>query len=55
MAVDLRVPSNLRLAPDNSQIAFCVAPIGHREKDPTATIYVAASDGSSLPRPITGS
>jgi dipeptidyl aminopeptidase/acylaminoacyl peptidase len=55
MAVDLRVPSNLRLAPDSSQIAFCVAPIGHREKDPTATIYVAASDASTLPRPITGS
>jgi dipeptidyl aminopeptidase/acylaminoacyl peptidase len=54
MAVDLRVPSHLRLSPDNERVAFCVAPIGHREKDPTSAIHVAPSDGSSLPRPITG-
>lgn len=55
MAVDLRVPSHLRLSPDSRQVAFCVAPIGHREKDPTSTIHVAPSDGSSQPHPITSS
>ena len=54
MAVDFRVPSHLRLSPDGQQVAFCVNPIGHREKDPTSTIHVAPTDGSSLPRPITG-
>jgi dipeptidyl aminopeptidase/acylaminoacyl peptidase len=55
MAVDLRVPSHLRLSPDNQRVAFCVAPIGHREKDPTSAIHVATADGSTPPRPITGS
>ena len=55
MAVDLRVPSNPRLSPDSRQVAFCVAPIGHREKDPTSTIHVAPTDGSTAPRAITGS
>src|SRR5690349_17407053 len=55
MAVDLRVPSHLRLSPDSRHVAFCVAPIGHREKDPTSTIHVAPSDGSTPPHPITGS
>jgi len=55
MAVDFRVPSHLRLSPDSTHVAFCVAPVGHREKDPTSAIHVAATDGSTPSRPITGS
>ena len=55
MAVDLRTTSHLRLAPNGQHVAFCVTPIGHREKDPTSTIHIAPSDGSTPPRPVTGS
>ncbi|MGH9173054.1 MAG: TolB family protein, partial [Vicinamibacterales bacterium] len=55
MAVDLRVPSHLRLAPDGRRVAFCVAPIGQREKDPVSAVYVTNSDGETPPRAITGS
>ena len=55
MAVDLRIPSHLRLSPDKQHVAFCVAPIGHREKDPTSTIHLTATDGLTPPRAITGS
>ena len=55
IAVDLRVPSDVQLAPDGSMVAFCVSPVGHRQTDPTSTIYVAPVDGSTAPRAVTGS
>jgi Tol biopolymer transport system component len=54
MAVDLRVPSHVRLSPDGAFVAFAVAPIGHREKDPTTTLFVAGSDGRTPPHALTG-
>ena len=55
MAVDLRVPFDIRLSPDGSQVLFRVEPIGHRQKDRTSTIFVVPSDGSGPPRALTGS
>jgi dipeptidyl aminopeptidase/acylaminoacyl peptidase len=55
MAVDLRVPGDLRLSPDGRWLAFRVEPIGHRDKERTSTLYVTPTDGSILPRPLTGS
>jgi hypothetical protein len=55
MAVDLRVPFDVRLSPDGAKVVFRVEPIGHREKDRTATILVAPTDASAPPRAITGS
>ena len=55
IAVDLRVPSDVQLAPDGSMVAFCVSPVGHRQTDPTSTIYVVPVDGSTAPRAVTGS
>jgi Tol biopolymer transport system component len=55
IAVDLRAPSDVQLAPDGSMVAFCVAPVGHRQTDPTSTIYVVPTDGSAAPRAVTGS
>jgi dipeptidyl aminopeptidase/acylaminoacyl peptidase len=55
IAVDLRLPSDVQVSPDGAMIAFCVAPAGHRQTDPTSTIYVVPADGSALPRAVTGS
>lgn len=55
MAVDLRVPFDIRLSPDGSQVLFRVEPIGHRQKDRTSTIFVVPTDGSGRPRALTGS
>ncbi len=55
MAVDLRIPFDVTLSPDGSQVLFRVEPIGHREPERTSTIFVVPSDGSALPRAITGS
>ena len=50
VAVDVRVPSDVQLAPDGRAVAFCVAPVGHRQTDPTSTIYVVPADGGAAPR-----
>jgi len=55
VALDVRTPSDVQVAPDGSQIAFCLAPIGHRQTEPTSTIYVIPADGSAAPRAVTGS
>ncbi|MCA1669913.1 MAG: S9 family peptidase, partial [Thermomicrobia bacterium] len=55
IALDVRAPSDVRVAPDGSQVAFCVAPVGHRQTDPTSTIYIVPADGSAAPRAVTGS
>ena len=55
MAVDLRIPIDVRMSPDGTRVAFGVHPIGHREKDPTSAIFVVAADGSDEPLPLTGS
>jgi len=55
MAVDLRVPSELALSPDGSQLLYRVEPIGHRTTDRTSTIFVVPADGSAAPRALTGS
>jgi dipeptidyl aminopeptidase/acylaminoacyl peptidase len=55
IAVDLRLPSDVQVSPDGSMLAFCVAPAGHRQTEPTSTIYVAPTDGSAPPRAVTGS
>lgn len=55
MAVDLSVASDVQISPDGRWVAFCVAPIGHAETIPTSTIYIAPTDGSQLPRPLTDS
>jgi len=54
VALDVRAPSDVQVAPDGSGIAFCVAPVGHRQTDPTSTIYIVAADGSAAPRAVTG-
>ncbi len=55
VALDVRTPSDVQIAPDGSQIAFCLAPVGHRQTEPTSTIYVVPADGSAAPRAVTGS
>lgn len=54
MAADVRLPFEPRIAPDERNLVFRVETIGHRTKDRTSTIFVAAMDGSSPPRAITG-
>jgi dipeptidyl aminopeptidase/acylaminoacyl peptidase len=54
MAVDLRVASHVSVAPDGGAVAFCVAPIGHRDRHPTRAIYVVQADGGDTARPLTG-
>ncbi len=55
VALDVRAPSDVRVAPDGNTVAFCVAPVGHRQTDPTSTIYIVPADGSAAPRAVTGS
>jgi len=55
IALDVRTPSDVQVVPDGSWIAFCLAPVGHRQTDPTSTIYVVPADGSAAPRAVTGS
>ncbi|MCO5177295.1 MAG: S9 family peptidase [Thermomicrobiales bacterium] len=55
MAVDLRVPSEIRLSPDGSHVLYRVEPIGHRTSARTSTIFVVPADGSGFPRALTGS
>jgi dipeptidyl aminopeptidase/acylaminoacyl peptidase len=55
VALDVRMPSDVRVAPDGSCVAFCLAPVGHRQTDPTSTIYIVPADGSAAPRAVTGS
>ena len=55
VALDVRVPSDVRLSQDGSAVAFCVAPVGHRQTDPTSAIYVVPADGIAPPRAVTGS
>src|SRR5688500_1860494 len=55
MAVDLRIPSHLRLARDGRQVAFYVAPLGRREKDPVSAVHVPNTDGETPPRAVPGS
>mgnify|MGYP001289388762 CR=1 FL=1 len=55
VALDVRTPSDVQVAPDGSQVAFCLAPVGHRQTDPTSALYVVPTDGSAAPRAVTGS
>jgi len=55
LIVDLRVPSDVRLAPDGETAYFCVAPTGHRDTNPTSTIYAVSTDGAGSPRALTDS
>jgi dipeptidyl aminopeptidase/acylaminoacyl peptidase len=55
VALDVRMPSDPRVAPDGSRVAFCLAPVGHRQTDPTSTIYIVPTDGSAAARAVTGS
>jgi Tol biopolymer transport system component len=54
LAVDYRVPSDPRLSPDGTLLAFVVAPIGHKETERTAALCVVPTDGSAAPRAVTG-
>ena len=53
--LDIRVPSDVQVSPDGTRIAFCVAPVGHRQTDRTSAIYIVPADGSAAPRAVTGS
>jgi dipeptidyl aminopeptidase/acylaminoacyl peptidase len=55
LAVDLRMPLDLRLSPDGSAVAFQLAPVGHKETERTASIHVVPTDGSASPRAVTDS
>jgi dipeptidyl aminopeptidase/acylaminoacyl peptidase len=54
MAVDLQMASDVQVSPDGSQVAYCVAPIGHVDRNPAGAIFVAPADGSAAPRAVTG-
>lgn len=53
--VDLRVPSDVRLALTGATAYFCLAPTGHRDTNPTTTIYTVPTDGATPPRALTDS
>lgn len=55
LIVDLRVPSDVRLASDGDTAYFCVAPTGHRDTNPTTAIYAVPTDGTGSPRALTDS
>lgn len=55
IALDVRTPSDVQVAPDGNTVAFAVAPVGHRQTEPTSAIYVVLADGSAAPRAVTGS
>lgn len=54
MAANLQVNADVQVAPDGSQVAWTLAPIGHVETHPAVGIFVAATDGSTQPRALTG-
>lgn len=54
MAANLQINADVQIAPDGSQVAWTLAPIGHVETHPAVGIFVAASDGSSEARALTG-
>jgi dipeptidyl aminopeptidase/acylaminoacyl peptidase len=54
LAADLRVLTEPQLAPDGDQVAFCVAPLGHRETQRTSAIWMTPTNGSGAPRSLTG-
>ncbi|HEX7101933.1 MAG TPA: S9 family peptidase [Nitrolancea sp.] len=41
LSVNLRLPSDVQLAPDGRRVAFVVAPIAHAEPKPTSEIWLA--------------
>ncbi len=54
MAVDYREASDPQISPNGSRVAFVVSPKGHLETNPATAIFVAPTDGSSSPVPLTG-
>jgi dipeptidyl aminopeptidase/acylaminoacyl peptidase len=53
MIVDQSRPEELDLSPDGQYVAYSVTPHSKREEHPTATVWVAPTDGSSAPRQFT--
>lgn len=51
LAVDLQLPSQVQVSPDGTQVAFCLAPIGHRDTKPTSTLLLAVP--GAAPRALT--
>jgi dipeptidyl aminopeptidase/acylaminoacyl peptidase len=53
MIVDQSRPEELDLSPDGQYVAYATAPLSKREEHPTATLWVAPTAGSSVPRQFT--
>ncbi|MBI5879861.1 MAG: S9 family peptidase [Chloroflexi bacterium] len=53
LIVSARLPGELTLSPDGRTVAYTLAPIGKREPHPLASMWLAATDGLTPPRPLT--
>jgi dipeptidyl aminopeptidase/acylaminoacyl peptidase len=53
LSVNLRLPSDVQLAPDGRRVAFVVAPIAHAESKPTSEIWLAEVTDDANPRRFT--
>ena len=53
MIVDMKVPSDPRVSPDGSLVAFVVAPMGQRGEHRESEIWLAGTTGSPSPRKLT--
>lgn len=53
MIVDMRVPSQPRISPDGTMVAFVVAPLGRAGDHPVTEIWIAPANGSSPARRFT--
>jgi dipeptidyl aminopeptidase/acylaminoacyl peptidase len=53
LSVNLRLPSDVQLAPDGRRVAFAVAPIAHAEPKPTSEIWLAEVADDANPRRFT--
>lgn len=53
MIVDARMPSDPRVSPDGSLVAFVVAPMGQRGEHRVSGIWLSGTTGSPAPRPLT--
>ena len=53
MIADMLLPADPQLSPDGRAVAYTVAPAGQREEHPLRAIWLAATDHSAPPRPLT--